>query len=464
MTVSFVDTINGSDTSNPLGTESAPRRTLPTQANHLWVRIRRGSRFDRTTQYQITAQGMIFSDYGPPEAPKPIFSALQPASSSSFMHFGDTIWANIHFDLVDRTANETAVGQNCMTFGRRGNGASPTQCVSGVLINCTYTRMGNNAINAGVLSADADYAQASPVLMVLGCDFDQLGNDAIYASVAQYLEVGYCTAKNLGTRTNSNSDFVSTIYCDPQYVWIHDNLADRHGDDRKQVMVLDVAAGRTGGLAIVERNILLSHGAAAPYPQAAVNAGINVEMRTILRNNYLRGSRLLFVAQAVTPAGCEAHDNIVDYTGSGASNAAFLLNAPGVAVRNNTFYDRTRKADAQAVAYTSTATGNTNDRNLYVGFDKAITTNSSRSFITGGKNRFVNCNQRWWDRTNNLALADGDSDLVHTGALLDLHGLPITPSRGSLTDSMDRLDRRVPDFWGRFAPAGVGYIGALLER
>ncbi len=465
MTVSFVDTVNGSDTANPLGTETAPRRTLPTQADHLWVRIRRGSRFDRTTQYAVSSQGMIFSDYGPPEAPKPIFSALQPASSASFICYGDTIWANIDFDLVDRTANETVVGQNCITLGRRGNGAAPTQQVSGVFLGCSFKRLGNNAINAGVVGADADYAQGSPVVMILGCDGDQLGNDFFYGTVTEYLEVGHCTAVNLGTRTDSNADFVNLIFSDLKFAWIHDNYCDRHGDDRKHVVALDVAAGRTGGLAIIERNLFCSHGAKTPFPQASTNAGINTEMRTIARHNYLRGSRLLFVTQSAAPAGGEVYSNVFDYTGSGASNAASLFNAPGWSVHHNTFYDRARKADSQAVAYVSSATDSRLDRNLFIGFDRAITTNSVRSFISGGNNRFAGCNQRWWDRTNSVALADGDGDaVIEASGLVDQFGLPIKPQPAALTDSMARLDRRVPDFWGRFAPAGVGYIGALMER
>ena len=62
-------------------------------------------------------------------------------------------------------------------------------------------------------------------------------------------------------------------------------------------------------------------------------------------------------------------------------------------------------------------------------------------------------------------LADGTDDAVFAeSALVNQYGVPIKPQANALIDTMARLDRRVPDFWGRFAPEGIGYIGALMER
>lgn len=460
MTTIFVDTVNGSDV-NP-GTEASPRRTLPAQADHLWVRVRRGSNFNRTTQYGITAQGMIFSDYGPPEAPKPSFTINQPSASTSFIHYGDTIWANFDFKYVDRsTPPPDAIGQNTLTFGRRGNAASPTPCVSGAIISCSFTDNGGSAICPSVLTGDSQWAEASPVLLVLGCDFEQIVTDAVFGSVLNYFEVGHCTYAKTKFRNdaNANPDFINMIYANPQYVWVHDNYVDHHEIDLKHLIVFDLAAGQTGGLALIENNILLSRGARKPYTQAAVNAGINTEMRCLVRNNYLRGSRLLLVSQATAPGGVEAYGNLFDYTGSGDSNAAVLLNSPNAYLHHNTFFNRARKPGASAVFYTSTATGQRNDKNLYIGFETAINSSSARAFITGGDNRFVDCENRWWDGT------DGPGDeVLSANELVDQFGTPLKPKPGKLQLSMRALDRRVPDFWGRFPAEGVGYIGALLER
>lgn len=301
--------------------------------------------------------------------------------------------------------------------------------------------------------------------MVLGCDFDYLGNDAVYGSVAQYLEVAHCTAKNFGQRVDSNSDFVNVIACSPEFVWIHDNDVDHTTDDRKHCIILDMASGQTGGLAVIERNVIRSFGADSPYTQATVNAGINLEMKTIIRNNYMRGSRLLVVTQSVAPSGIEVHSNIFDYTGSGNTNAATLMQSANTSVYNNTYIARRRASGTTAAAYVSAATGARNYRNLYVGFDKAISTTAPRSYITGGNNRFCGVSSQYWDSSGLADLADGTGDDVYPESrLINQYGVPIKPPAGAMIDTMARLDRRVPDFWGRFAPEGIGYIGALMER
>ncbi|MCZ4315169.1 hypothetical protein O4H66_17315 [Comamonadaceae bacterium G21597-S1] len=466
MTVSYIAPNEGDDTANPLGTESNPRRTPPTQADHMVWRFKRGTTWNRTTQLGISAQGMILTDYGNPDAPKPKIEAIQPASSASVLLNGDTIFANIHFDLIDRTGTETSasnVGQHCVSHNRRGGGASPTKLVSGAYIGCSFTRLGNNAINVGS-NSDGQYADAAPVLLVLGCDFDTIGNDAIYGSVGEYCEIGHNRASNFGTRADSNSDFVNLIACSPEYVWIHDNYVDHTTDDRKHLIMLDIASGQTGGLAVIERNVLLGYGANAPYAQAAQNAGVNLEMKAIFRQNYVRGSRLLYVVQSVVPTGSEAYGNIFDFTGSGSAYCTSIA-APGSAFYNNTLISRNRLSGSLGSAYSSTATNAMNSRNLYVGFTRAIGTTSSRGFITGENNRFSGVTNKYWDITNTVALADGmgDADFSEVN-LMSEYGLPVRPRRDALIYTMANVDRKVPDFWGRFAPDGIGYIGALMER
>lgn len=467
MTISYIDRQLGNDTANALGTEAAPRFSWPTQADGMVIRLKRGSTYAMTGQQAFTAQGMIITDYGDPSLPRPILSNIHAASTSSFPFYGDTIFANIQFDLVDRTGTETtasSVGQNCVTHGRRANAASPAKLVSAVYLGCGFSRIGGDAIRIGSLT-DGEYADAAPVVMVLGCDFDYMGNDAVYGSVSQYLEVAHCTAKNFGQRVDSASDFVNVIASSPEYVWIHDNDVDHTTNDYKHCIILDMASGQVGGQAVIERNILRSFGANSPYTQAAANAGINLEMRTIVRNNYIRGSRLLVVTQAVCPSGTEVYSNILDSTGAGASNAATLMQSPDTSVFNNTFVARRRGTLTTGAAYVSTATGARNYRNLYVGFDKAVSTSSSRSFITGGNNRFAGVGSRYWSSGTSLDLADGTDDaVIAESSLVNQYGVPIKPTANALIDTMARLDRRVPDFWGRFAPEGIGYIGALMER
>lgn len=467
MTVSYIDFQNGSDTANPLGTEAAPRKTDPTIVDNMVLRYKRGSSYFRAGQRAFSAQGVIVTDYGNPEAPRPIFNSIHAASTSSFNVTGDIIFANIDFNVVDRTGTETSassVGQNVVALNRRGGGAAGTPVVSGVFVGCGFNQVGNNAINCGSIS-DADYADAAPVLLVLACDFDTLGNDAVYGSVGKYFEAGWCTAKNFGTRADSNSDFINLIACDTEYAWIHDNYVDHTTDDRKHLIVLDMAAGRTGGLAVIERNVLIGYGANAPYPQATLNAGINSEMRAIVRNNYIRGSRLLTVISSNGLPGSQISANIFDYTGSGNGAQCMSVSGANCTIDQNTFYSRNRLTDARAIAFSSSATGARLSRNLFVGFDKTVTTTSQRGFITGGNNRFASCATRYWDQTNSVDLADGTDDTSYDATALGaLYGPSVVPPSGALNGTMTRLDRRVPDFWGRFAPEGVGYIGALMER
>lgn len=459
----------GTDVDNPLGTPSNPRLTPPAQADGMVWRFLRGSTWSRANQLQITSQGMIICDYGNPQAPRPKFtSTIAAPTSAAFTLTGDTCFINIDFDLVDRGPGlglSDPVGPHCVSHFRRGGAGAGTETVSGFYLGCGFRRIGNNCINASPLTNDTFYADAAPVVVVLACDFEDVGNDCVYVSARDYLEVGHCRATGIGNRSDSNPDFVNMIYAANQFAWIHDNFIEHTGYDQKHAIILDNASGQSTGLAIVERNTMLMYGSAAPYTQAAFNAGINTDMRTIFRNNYVRGSRLLFVSLSSAPDGIQVYGNLFDYTGSGASNAALIMNSRRCAIHNNTFVSRNRLADSHGLGFTSTATNSVAERNLFVGFNHAISTSGPRSFITGGNNRFASCTNRYWDRANNLQLADDPTDaVISESTLLTEFGIPCKPQPGTLIDTMRALDRRVPDFWGRFAPEGVGYIGALLER
>lgn len=469
MSVAYVNRQTGNDTSNPLGTESNPRFSWPTQADGLVIRLARGSRYDMTGQFNFTAQGQIITDYGDPSLPKPILSNVHAASSSSHIIYGDTIFANIHFADYTRTVGETsaaAPGQHVINHQRRGNAASPAKLVSGVYLNCSWTNVSNCAIACGFLS-DGEYADAAPVVMILQNDFDTLGTDAFYGSVSDYFEAGFNTALNFGSRNVSTADFINLIACAPKYVWIHDNHVDHTSDDHKQCLMLDVAAGQQGGLAVIERNVLLGYG--ADGAQSTDHTVMNLELASIVRRNYVRGSRLLlYVSNNNTMGRSRVHSNIFDFTGDkSVGNAAVTIQAPNVSFHNNTLVARNRGINAVGLSNLSTATQNDVTRNLFVGFKQPVALNGPRANVTGGNNRFAGSEgPLYTDYTTGLteyALGTGDAILAES-ELVNQWGVPIIPRKNALVDTMARTDKRVPDFWGRFSPDGIGYIGALMER
>lgn len=468
MAVSYVDRQNGSDTANPLGTEANPRQSWPTQADGLVIRLKRGSRYDMTAQYNFTAQGQIIADYGDPSLPKPILSALHAASSASHVLYGDTIFANIHFDKYDRVGNETQaspIGQNVINHQRRGNAASPAKIVSAAYLNCSFTNCGNNAIACGYV-LDSEWADSAPAVLLLGCDFDGIASDCFYGSVNDYFEVAHCTARNFGIRAVSTGDFIGMISCAPKYVWIHDNYVDHTTDDNKHCIIIDVVAGQLGGMAVIERNVLLGYGALNPALQSTNHTVLNLEMPHILRQNYIRGSRILYFSANLYTAESLIHSNIFDFSGDKAVGiAAVSITAPNSEFVNNTLLARRRGAGAVGVAYNASATRSSCNRNVLVGFDQAIACNGLRTSLTGGGNRFAATGSRYSTYSTGAPLADGTNDAnFNEAVLLDAFGAPIRPPRNAFVDTMSRLDRRLPDFWGRFAPEGTTYIGALMER
>ena len=466
--------IDGTDgTSGPSGTvQGAPRLDFPSGGGNGDVyRLKRGSVMTATAQvFSWTRQGIIITDYGDPSLPKPVIKCRMPAGTGNhaLQFFGDTIVHNVEFRDIDRAAGETTnslVGQNTLTFGTRGNAASgAAEGVSGVIINCDFYNCTNNAINFAGINAEADAAFASPVGIVLGCDFDGLGGDGIFGPVRDYFEAGWNRFANVGNRIDSSivgtpvggrqsaADAINLILAVPTLSWIHDNYMDHSAWDCKHCVMIDApAAGPGSALAIIERNIMIGYGAAknGVFAQSVNNVGINTEVNSIIRHNYVRGSRILLNAHPGV-AYLDVYSNIFDVLGVDGANAALVFTNDNTEFRNNSVIG-SGFINGVAVSKSSGSDGFNAERNLIANFATGFSlTNPVQAKYR--KNAFYKVTSPYGGEALNA------SDIVSsTGTVTPRY---FTPTDASLM--FKSVDRRVPDFWGRFAPDGIGHIGATV--
>ena len=473
MAVYYIDPINGLD-SNGVGTESAPRKTFPTSgADGDVYRLKRGTTYTATNQlYYWNRQGVVITDYGNPAAPKPKIDVLMATGTSALNFTGDTILHNLEFSRVQRDANQTTdsnVGPNCLLFAPRGGAASGTvEGVSGVVINCDFRDIGNNAIVYNGISSEADIAFASPLGIVLGCSFDSIGSDGVDGALKTYGEVGWCTFTNMGNRIDpgvadpgngirrGSSDCVNWLHSVPAYSWIHDNYMDHSHWDCKHSVIADGAPSQANNLVLVERNIMIGYGSPinGPFIQSRNNVGVNTQHAIILRQNYIRGSRILFNSDAQTP-WADIYSNIFEVTGTDNGSASISCYGDNHTFRNNTVRAR-NKVNTTAVAKTSGADKFAAYRNVITGHSVGFSL-SNPVQASYGQNAFYDVDTPYVNGATPLATGAGDI----IGTQDDVRNSRFTPSDARLLFSS--VDKRVPDFWGRFASEGIAHIGATID-
>lgn len=470
----FIDFQNGTDAGSNEGlTESAPRKTRPGAplAGDV-LRFRRGTVYDAVSQFlATTAQGIILTDYGNPDAPKPKIRSTMPASTHCLQFGGDTILHNIEFADIQRSTSETTisnVGPNACGFVTRGAGSvGSADGVSAVVINCDFNNIGNNALYLSGSNSASFYASGNPVLIVLGSTFNGIGGDGIFGSVRDYMEVGWCEFSDLGNRIDTlitppaggrqaASDAIGLLGSVPAFGWIHDNRMDHSAWDCKQIVMLDAPAAQAGNLCLIERNVMIGYGVGygQTFNQAYFNAGINTSMKTIIRQNYIRTSRLAlnFLANAV---GSEAYSNIIDVPGSDGLDGMISVLANKVSLRHNTIYAR-QKINGAAIVRASGVTGFAASRNMIANYAKGLSFNGGVTDAAYHRNAFANVDSRYV--VGSTPQAEGTSDVI--GGLDLVDPVSLRPRDHRLL--FKQTDRRLPDFFGRFNPEGIAYIGATL--
>src|SRR5574343_376368 len=344
MTVYYIDGVNGFDSNGGL-TSSTPRKTIPTTgigADGDVYLFKRGSTYSvintGLSVFYWPRQGIVLGAYGDPNKPRPIITYC--GSNNYALNFqGDTIIKDLHFKDVLGSLTETTdsyAACNCLNFGVRGGASQGTaEGVSAIILNCKFENISNNAISFSAINSDAQYQYATPTAIIHNCEFDGIGGDAVFGSIRDYCEISNCTIKDVGNRLDLNvtdynaeiggrrsaGDCVGLLYCTPNFIWIHDNILDHTKWDCKHCIMLDNAAGDSFGLALIERNVLLCYG--SDTGAVSVNsAGINTQMRTIIRQNLIMGSKELMNID--TPAVAEVYSNIFVAKGSYPGDPALI--------------------------------------------------------------------------------------------------------------------------------------------
>lgn len=473
MTVYYIDPQLGDNGNNGL-TDSAPKLSFPSGANGDVYRVKRGTTLHATGQIGFgTRQGIIITSYGNPTAPRPIIEAIHDASSSSLNMQGDAIFFDIDFDYIQRSGTQTTqsnVGQNAILFGTRGGATVGTaEGVSGVIINCAFRRIGNNAISFNGINSASQYAYAAPVGIVLGCEFDDLGGDCVFGAVAKYFEIGHNVMTNMGTRIDpsvtpnpggrqSAADGINLIYGATKFGWIHDNYIDHSLWDCKHAVMIDAPDPNTSaGYVLIERNVIIGYGAGATIAQSVNNVGVNCELPALIRNNYIRGTRLLLFT-STNAADTEVCHNVFDPLSVDAGSPAVVsISGTRTRVHNNVVWAPTYLAGAKGINQQSSATQFQAYENVLGNCEEGLSlVNPTQATHT--RNAYYNCRRNI--SSSGAALAADVYDVeVSPENFANVGQRDFTPN--DLRLMFRKVDKAEPDFWGRFGSQGIGYIGAV---
>lgn len=469
----YIDTVDGSDSGQGY-VEQDPRRSLVGIQSGDWVRLARGSDCDFLAQiHSSLAQGVVWSDYGNPLAPRPKLRATMPTGTNAFNFGGDALFHNIDICDVQRSTSETTdsnTGPNACSFGVRGGLAQgAAEGVSGVFINVGFRGIGNNALRFGAVNADGSQCHlASEVIVAIGCDADELGGDFIYGAARDYMEVGWCQVRRMGNRVEplisanvpgrrAAADAVGMLGGVPLFSWIHDSVFDHSAWDCKQIIMFDAPASQSGHVALVERVTMTGYGASdlMNLKQALNNAGVNSNMKLIMRQCHMRGSRLL-VNLLPGAADSEVYANAFDVTGQGTEGASLAVHANNVKLRHNQIRG-VRRIDGPAVMRASGVTGFRADANYLEGFAQGFRMNGARGDASWNHNAFFDVAMPYGGVS---ALPGGADDIILNEGLVTASGASMKPSPRDYARTFREVEQRVPGFWARFNPAGIAYIGA----
>jgi hypothetical protein len=431
-------------------TPAAPRNTLPAiAAGDVWL-FRRGSSWSSVNQFAFS-QPLAVGAFGDVTLPKPAVTFNVTASSVALSCTQDCIFSDIHFKDFQPATN----AGHGLDFRVRGGGAlNSGPGAGGIFINCDFSNFKGNAVMANPNDGTTPTA-SSDFMVFIGCTWNGIGDDAMFLKT-KYLRVGWCDIRNVSVGTTTG-DCIHNMDAFLEYAWIHDNYLDHTNVDSKQCIMLDdPAAGNVSGLALIERNVML--GALTGVDDNIPNVEhvlCNSQVTTILRSNYMKSKRfgaLVGPAAGVPIGRNEVYSNVFDVMAAPSSNNALVLVSQSD-VSNNTFFRRNASVGDNAIGVlTSIARSVRVDRNLFVGFSRAIQ-GAADVMISQDRNAYFNCVQK-------ANYVGGTNDV-------DLTSLPIPgPARMDFRPSDAALffrsfDRRYPDFFGTYAPAGIAHIGAM---
>lgn len=452
----YVDPQNGDDGNNGTS-ESTPKATIPAVQVGDVVRMRRGSVYNKETTsiLQSNRQGLIFTDYGPEGAPKPIFRLKAAAGTYGFLCQGDTLFHNIAFNDFRVTDTEVVgdpIGPHCINFNRR-NGTLGNQGVSGAVINCDFLNIGANAVMANASSDGSSPELCSDTILILGCRFDGLGADGFFGA-AKNLRVGHSTFHRLGTRKDatytppvggwqSTSDGIGAFNGGGAW-WIHDNWFDHRDFDCKQAIGASGEPDTAPHSILIERNVILG------FENSASCTPVNIIADFTLRNNYIRGSRILLNIHNISNLARVEANIFHQIRASGDISAIEAFGTGAIIVGNSIIGSGT---SPWAIRKRTGASGFVATDNMIKGFAKGIYLAPDTTDHIVGRNGWYGVASHYEDTA---PIADPADDISFATDPFIPGGYELRRQAVAVNGNSKKQMR---DFFERFP--GISHIGAL---
>lgn len=427
------------------------RNTLPAQvAGDVWS-FERGSTWVRSAQH-AHSNPLCYTNHGNPDAPKPQLIVNTTAATSGVNCTQDAIFHG--FDIRDFQP-ATNLG-HAINFAPRGGGAlNSGPGAGGIFLDCDFNNIKGTAVLANPNDSTVPTA-SSDFMVFLKCKFDNIGDDAMFLK-SRYLRVGWSDFTRI-SMISTSGDCVHNMDAFLEYAWIHDNLFNHQDRDYKHsIMLDDPTAGMASGLAVIENNVSLGYGTNVDDGiPAALNVGFNIEMRAIIRGNYLRTKGIAMrvgnhLAPLLPRTRSEVYSNIIDQM-AGFDEAAVTFHHDADFM-NNTLVRRGLQTANFGVQFNTMVREAKAQANFFSNYGQAIRVNAGAGYIKPNFNGFHKCG------TKSNVLTTNDVDFLE----LPFAG-PVRNDFRPVDAAMffQSFDRRYPDFWGNFAPAGIGHIGACL--
>ncbi len=377
----------------PNGNGTSPadtRRTIPNGSSGDKVLFKRGATFALGSQLSINTADLYWGTFGTGDLPV-ISSTATNFGAISVDNSGTWTVENIEFRNFLNYATNGAVINLAVN-------ATSGRASSLVVRGCKFKHTAYNAIRAN----GTNTATAAAVVKVLGCEFDDIGEDCIFGGVLD-LEVGYNRMVRMSTRTLTG-DGVGFINADPNKVWIHHNYIDHSAVDAKQCIIIDIT-NPGSGLSIIEDNILIGYGSTTIAPSLH-NVIISDPVTKIRRNIiYAYG-----IACGINTDDDEVTDNLIFVGNTNGLGPPVAVVADGKFHRNTIVGLGSLTAGTAAVVMGTGASSDASIRgNAFINFPVGIQSN------VVGVNPTTSHNAFWRVTTPRLGSSGafaGDSDVT----------------------------------------------------
>jgi hypothetical protein len=429
------------DFQGPAGGGTSPadsRNSFVAPADGDVFRFRRGSTWTRATQanfgaaIDLTLEAYWNADGSDDSSqPKPTFTNTQTASSNSlnFQGNGTHRIRDIRFLNCSSGTNGGVVGMGAVA-------ADAGRFASVIVERCDFNGTTWNAIRSSGVDATA-----SRTIRVLGCTFDNIGEDTFFGC-ADVFEYAFNRAQNVSMLTDSG-DGVGFLGCNPTLAWVHHNRIDHSSRPYKHCIIIDVTTAGSG-LALIEDNVLIGS-----IGYGADNTTIvNMESAGTIRRNRIFSGR---VAVNLSGAAGVMEHNYVQVLETEASASIVALQALNCQVLNNTLIGN-GTALSPFIASAPSQTGQVMRNN--------VATQNGIFYSRGSGATETLSNNGFQGITTPYVGGSSTGDIIG-GLLLSSDGVPMTGSP-LLTGGFDRGYLR--DMRGHQAKRYIGAYAAAAIR